>query len=85
MSASFNPDIRLFFRFDYLRYLCNKGIQALYFLFCVFWFLGSALMGILYDISPVAIAAFSMAAELAAIPLFIIANRKTRVVAASQS
>jgi hypothetical protein len=47
--------------------------------FGVFWFLGSALMGILYDISPFAIAAFSLAAQLTAIPLFTIANRKSRL------
>ncbi len=33
------------------------------------WFLGSALMGYLYDISPMGLVAFSVLAHLAAIPL----------------
>ncbi len=36
----------------------------------VFWFLGSALMGVLYDVSLPALIAFSVAAQLASIPLF---------------
>lgn len=36
----------------------------------VFWFLGSALMGMLYDVSLPALIAFSVAAQLASIPLF---------------
>ena len=46
--------------------------------FGVFWFLGSVLMGILYDVSPPALAAFSMTAQLAAIPLVLVAGRKSR-------
>jgi MFS family permease len=42
----------------------------------VFWFLGSALSGILYDVSFPILIAFSVAAELAAIPLFIIVHRR---------
>ncbi len=41
----------------------------------VFWFLGSALIGFLYDISLAALIAFSVAAELAAIPFFFRAAR----------
>ncbi len=36
----------------------------------IFWFLGSALMGALYDISLPTLIAFSVAAQLASIPLF---------------
>ena len=38
--------------------------------FGLFWFLGSALMGILYDVSLGALIAFSVLAQLGAIPLF---------------
>jgi len=38
------------------------------------WFLGSALMGILYDISIPALVIFSAAAQLASIPLFLLAR-----------
>ena len=43
----------------------------------IFWFLGSALIGILYGISLPAVIAFSLVAELAAIPLFVIVSRKS--------
>jgi MFS family permease len=39
--------------------------------FGVFWFLGSALMGVLYDFSPRLLAAFSVASQLAAVPLLV--------------
>ena len=39
--------------------------------FGVFWFLGSALMGYLYDVSLISLVIFSLAAQWAAIPLFI--------------
>lgn len=39
--------------------------------FGVFWFLGSALMGFLYDISIISLVVFSMGAQLAAIPILI--------------
>ncbi len=42
----------------------------------IFWFLGSALIGILYGISLPAVIAFSLVAELAAIPLFVVVGRK---------
>ena len=42
----------------------------------VSWFLGSAAIGILYDHSISAVIAFSLAAELAAIPFFFVVRRK---------
>ncbi|MDQ7829581.1 MAG: MFS transporter [Armatimonadota bacterium] len=42
------------------------------------WFGGSALMGGLYDRSVVALVAFSVAAQLAALPLFVAVSRKPR-------
>jgi MFS-type transporter involved in bile tolerance (Atg22 family) len=46
----------------------------------VFWFLGSALIGILYDVSLLAVIAFSLVVELTAIPLFILVRRQPRPV-----
>ena len=46
--------------------------------FGIFWFLGSWLMGVLYDISIPAMAAVSAAAQLAAIPLYITSSKKRR-------
>lgn len=43
--------------------------------FGAFWFLGSWLMGVLYDISIPAMIAVSVIAQLAAIPLYIIAGK----------
>ncbi len=43
--------------------------------FGVFWFLGSWLLGVLYDVSIPAMIAVSVAAQLAAIPLYIASNR----------
>lgn len=42
----------------------------------LFWFLGSALMGILYDKHVFYLVAFSVIAQLAAIPVLLIARRK---------
>ncbi len=42
------------------------------------WFLGSALMGFLYDVSPIGLVAFSVLAQLAAIPLLFVASRRPR-------
>ena len=39
--------------------------------FGIAWFVGSAVMGVLYDISIPALVAFSIVAELAAIPIFL--------------
>jgi MFS family permease len=41
----------------------------------LFWFLGSAVIGVLYDISMPALIAFSVAAEVFAIPFFLAAGR----------
>jgi len=41
----------------------------------IFWFLGSALMGILYDISIPALIAFSVITQLASIPFFMMIKR----------
>jgi predicted MFS family arabinose efflux permease len=45
----------------------------------VFWFLGSAVIGILYDVSLLATVAFCVLAELAAVPIFIQVGRRYRV------
>ena len=42
----------------------------------IFWFLGSALMGIFYDISIPALIAFSVITQLASIPFFMLAKRR---------
>ena len=47
--------------------------------FGIFWFLGSALMGILYDRSIPALVAFSMAAQLAALPLLLVVASRARI------
>jgi len=44
----------------------------------VFWFLGSALMGILYDVSLPALIAFSVTVQLASIPLFFWVGKRLR-------
>ena len=44
----------------------------------IFWFLGSALMGYLYDISLSAIITFSVLMQLAAIPLLLWVRARTR-------
>ena len=44
--------------------------------FGVFWFLGSALMGFLYDFSLGALVAFSVTAQLLAIPFFLAVSKK---------
>jgi MFS-type transporter involved in bile tolerance (Atg22 family) len=46
----------------------------------VCWFLGSALIGVLYDLSLAAVIAFSLLAELAAIPLLISVRQRARLV-----
>ena len=42
------------------------------------WFLGSALMGSLYDVSPMFLVAFSSLAQLAAIPVLVSVARMGR-------
>jgi MFS family permease len=44
--------------------------------FGIFWFLGSAFMGIIYSISIMDLIVFSMALQLASIPLFLIVKKK---------
>ncbi len=46
--------------------------------FGVFWFLGSALLGGLYDVSIPALIAFSVVAQLLAIPFFLLTRREPR-------
>jgi hypothetical protein len=46
----------------------------------VFWFLGSATIGFLYDLSVSAMIAFCVTAELAALPIFIWVSRQANVV-----
>jgi hypothetical protein len=46
----------------------------------VFWFLGSAAIGFLYDLSLPFMIAFCVAAELAAVPIFIWVGRHANVV-----
>ena len=41
----------------------------------VFWFLGSVIIGRLYDVSLPALLAFSVATQLVAIPIFIVVKR----------
>jgi MFS family permease len=41
----------------------------------IFWFLGSALMGILYDISIPSLIVFSVVAQLASVPLFLLVRK----------
>jgi MFS family permease len=43
--------------------------------FGLFWFIGSALMGLLYDVSIPALIVFSVAVQLASIPFFIAAKK----------
>ena len=45
----------------------------------IFWFLGSAAIGILYDVSLPGLIAFSVALQLAAVPLFFAVARQTRL------
>jgi MFS family permease len=45
----------------------------------VFWFLGSAAIGILYDLSVPAVIAFCVITQLAAVPLFILVGRRSLV------
>lgn len=46
--------------------------------FGVFWFLGSALMGSLYDLSLHALITFSVAMQLASVPLFFVVGKELR-------
>jgi MFS family permease len=44
--------------------------------FGVFWAVGSAIMGFLYDISPLYLVIFSMVAQLASVPLFLVLRKR---------
>jgi len=44
----------------------------------LFWFAGSALMGVLYDVSLGWLVCFSVAAQLASIPLLVLVSRRKR-------
>lgn len=44
----------------------------------IFWFLGSALMGILYDISIPSLIVFSVVAQLASVPLFLLVRKEAK-------
>ncbi len=48
--------------------------------FGLFWFLGSALMGFLYDFSLKTLVAFSVAMQLGAIPIFLLVSRQLAAV-----
>jgi MFS family permease len=48
----------------------------------LFWFVGSVAIGRLYDISIPALIAFSVAAQIAAIPIFLLVTKRTRAVSA---
>jgi len=43
----------------------------------LFWFLGSALMGVFYDISLTSLIAFSVVTQIASIPLLLLVRKKT--------
>jgi MFS family permease len=44
----------------------------------LFWFLGSAVMGILYDLSLPALICFSLVTQLAAVPLFFLVRKESK-------
>ena len=52
------------------------GYGMFEFAFGIFWFLGSWLLGLLYDVSIPAMATLSVAAQLAAVPFYILSARK---------
>ena len=54
---------------------CGDSLLQITAIFGVAWFLGSALMGFLYTQSLLALVIFSVAIQLAALPVFVIASR----------
>jgi hypothetical protein len=44
----------------------------------IFWFIGSAAIGILYDLSLTAVIAFCVITQLVAVPIFVWVGRHTR-------
>lgn len=63
-----------------------KGFGIFETAFGVFWFLGSWLLGFLYELSPLGMVTVSVAAQLSAIPLFLVTANlwKTRTEQATQ-
>jgi MFS family permease len=55
----------------------GSGYGILNLIFGFSWFLGSALMGFLYDISPLYLVLFSVLVQMAAIPLLNLSKKKT--------
>lgn len=51
--------------------LRGTAFGLFHFCYGLFWFLGSALMGVLLDLSPIALVFFSIATQLAAIPILL--------------
>jgi predicted MFS family arabinose efflux permease len=51
----------------------------------VFWFLGSVLIGVLYDVSMPALILFSVVAQLLAIPLLVLVSRRQRMTTGSDT
>jgi predicted MFS family arabinose efflux permease len=49
----------------------------------IFWFVGSAILGLLYGVALPALIGFSVVCELAAIPLFLLVNRQIRAARAA--
>jgi hypothetical protein len=54
----------------------GTGYGMFHMAFGVFWFVGSALMGLLYDHSLLALVVFSVVVQLLAVPLFWIAKQQ---------
>jgi len=48
--------------------------------FGLFWFLGSALMGILYDVSVPSLIIFSVVMQLASLPFFLLIGKRPKLV-----
>ena len=54
------------------------GYGIFEFSFGIFWFLGSWIMGVLYDLSIPAMVAVSVTAQLASIPLYLASDRRAQ-------
>lgn len=53
----------------------GSAYGVMHFVFGLSWFLGSAFMGVLYDIAPLYLVTFSVVTQIAAVPLFIALKR----------
>lgn len=62
----------------------STGFGLFYTFFGIAWFLGSAAMGFLYQRSLIVLIVFSVAAQLAAIPFFLLGNVRMRVANATR-